>query len=88
MKCFFCYNNHVHALNPNTKERNGFITYYKTYGITILKKHVDSFHAMIIKKIEEKVNVFIRGSFEKQLVKNKMNVLGNVISKFFLSKIL
>ncbi len=73
----------MHAFNPNTKERKGFITYYKTYGITILKKHVDNDHTTIIKKIEEKVNVLVRGPFERQLAKNRMNVLGNVISKFF-----
>jgi len=61
----------VHVFNPNTKERKGFITYYKTYGITILKKHVESDHATIIKKIEEKLNVLVRGPFERQLAKKK-----------------
>ncbi len=73
----------LHALNPNTKERKGFITYYKTYGIIVLKKHVDSDHTTIIKKIEEKVNVLVRGPIERQLAKKRMNVLRNVISKFF-----
>ncbi len=65
----------MHAFNPNTKERKGFITHYKIYGITVLKNHVDSDHAIIIKKIEEKVNVLVRGPFKRQLAKKRMNVL-------------
>jgi hypothetical protein len=63
MKCLFCYNNFVHVFNQNTKERKGFIT----YGITTLKKHVNSDHATIVKKIEQKVNVIIKGPIERQL---------------------
>ncbi len=47
MTCLLCYNNHVHALNPNTKERKGFITYYKIGGTIVLKKYVDNDHATI-----------------------------------------
>ncbi len=47
----------MHAINPNIKERKMFITYYKTYGISILKKHVDNDHATIAKKFEEEINV-------------------------------
>jgi hypothetical protein len=36
---------------------------------------VDSDHAIIIKKIEEKVNVLVRGPFKRQLAKKRMNVL-------------
>jgi len=46
----------VHAFNPNTQERKGLITYYATYGITTLKKHVDSDHATIIDKNEGEIN--------------------------------
>jgi hypothetical protein len=46
----------VHAFNPSTKERNFFITYYKTFEILALKKHVNVNHALIFKKIEEEVN--------------------------------
>ncbi len=34
MRCLFCYNSPMHALNPNKKERKMLITYYKTYGIS------------------------------------------------------
>jgi hypothetical protein len=47
----------MHALNPNRKERKMLITYYKTYGISTLKKHVDNYHPTIVKKIEEEINV-------------------------------
>jgi hypothetical protein len=61
----------MHALNPNTTERKGFIRYYKTYGITILKNHGDNDHTTIIEKFEKKVNVLVRGPFERQLAKKK-----------------
>jgi hypothetical protein len=54
--CMFCYTNLVHVLNPSTKERKGFVTYYKTYEIIVLKKQVNVKHALIFKKIEEQVN--------------------------------
>ncbi len=46
----------MHAFNQNTKERKGLITYYTTYGITTLKKHVDSDHVTIVKKNEGEIN--------------------------------
>jgi hypothetical protein len=72
MTCLLYYNSHVHNLNPNTKERNRLITYYKTYGITTLKKHVDNDHATIVKKIKEETNALIRGPFEKHQVWAKL----------------
>jgi hypothetical protein len=45
---YLCYDNVVNILNVRTKERKGLITYYKTYGITILKKHVDVDHFIIV----------------------------------------
>jgi hypothetical protein len=54
MRCLFCYNNPMHALNLNTKERKLLITYYKTYGISTLKKHVDNDHATIVKNLRKK----------------------------------
>ncbi len=39
-----CYDNAVNILNVQTKERKWLITYYKNYGITIYKKHVDANH--------------------------------------------
>ncbi len=52
MRCILCYVKLVNVLNLRTKERKGFITYYKTCGITTLKKHVGAYHSIITKKIE------------------------------------
>jgi hypothetical protein len=51
MRCILCYDNVVNIHNPRTKEKKSFITYYKTYGIIVLKKHVDANHFRIVKKI-------------------------------------
>jgi len=51
----------VYALNPNTKERKKLLTYFKTYGITTWKKHVDCDHAIIVKKFKEEVNFVVKG---------------------------
>jgi len=80
MRCIFCCSNYIFALNSSTKERKGIIKYYKTYGITILKKHVDANHFINSKKIKEEVNN-VR-SVEKQLAKKKPNVSIHVISSF------
>jgi hypothetical protein len=73
-----------HAPNPSTKERKGLITYYKTYGITTLKKHGDANHTIIVKKFEEEVNGPLKRTFEKQLAKKILNVLGNALLIFLL----
>jgi hypothetical protein len=70
----------VHAFNPDTKERKGFITHYKTYGITILKKYVDSDHAIIIKKLRKKK------CFSKRTIQKTTSKKTNVLSKFYCIK--
>jgi hypothetical protein len=55
----------MHALNLNTKEIKRLITYYKTYGITTFKKHVDLNHVIIVKK-KEAINGRIKGTLERQ----------------------
>jgi hypothetical protein len=77
-----------HAPNPSTKERKGLITYYKTYGIIVLKKHGDANHILIVKNIEKKVNGPLKRTFEKQLAKKMLNVLSNALLVFLLLKIL
>jgi len=54
MKCLFCYISHVHVPNPSSKESKCFITYYKTYGITTLKKTLDTDHALIDKILKRR----------------------------------
>jgi hypothetical protein len=83
MKCIICYDNYVNIFNPRIKERNNLITYYKTYGITVLKKHVDANHFIIANKFEEEINNEIIGSVEKQPTNKRPNVLASAISSFF-----
>jgi hypothetical protein len=52
-KNILCHVNPVNVLNLKTKKRKGLITYYKSYGITILKKHVSAYHSMIIKNLKK-----------------------------------
>jgi hypothetical protein len=40
--CILCYNNDVNVHNLRIEKRKGLIKYYKTYGITSLRKHVDA----------------------------------------------
>jgi hypothetical protein len=68
------------------KKKKGLITYYKTHGIITLKKHVDVYHVLIIKKYEEEVNGLIRGILERQLTNERFNVLSNAIFNFFAVK--
>jgi len=53
VRCLLCYNAPMNVSNPRTQTRKGLIAYYKTNGITFLKKHVDADHYLISKKIEE-----------------------------------
>jgi len=85
MRCLIYYDIHVHASKPSTKERNGLITYKKTYERIDLKNHVDGDHAIIGKNIEEEVNGLIRGILEGQTTKTRPNVSNFAIFKVFLS---
>jgi hypothetical protein len=48
IRCIPSYVDIVNVHNPRTKERNGLITYYNTYGIIILKKQLDVYHSIIV----------------------------------------
>jgi hypothetical protein len=41
--------------------RKRLISYYKTNGITFLRKHVDANHSLIAQRFEEKVNNKLKG---------------------------
>jgi hypothetical protein len=56
MRCILCYDSAVNILNARIFFKKRLITYYKTYGITIFKKHVNAYHSIIVKKIEEEIN--------------------------------
>jgi len=57
MKCILCYDNAANIPTPRTKERKGLITYYKTYGIMVVKRHVYSNHCIIANKSEEYIEI-------------------------------
>ncbi len=40
---------------------------------------MDCDHATIVNFFEEEVNVLVKGPFERQLIKKRMNVLGSAI---------
>ncbi len=65
---------------------NNLILYNTTNGITTLKKHVFPYHFNIAKMFEEDINNVVKGELEKQLVKKKPYLFGNVIPKFFLAQ--
>ncbi len=69
MICIMCYDNVVNIPSPRTKEKKGLITYYKTYGITNMKKHVDANHSIIAKEIEKEINNEITKNVERQRAK-------------------
>jgi hypothetical protein len=56
-------------LSKHQKKKEGLITYYKTYGITTLKKHVDVDHFLFFKKNKKETNGPIIGILEKQPTK-------------------
>jgi len=86
MICILCYDNVVNIHNVRIKEIKGLITYYKTYGIIALKKHVDADHFIIVKKIEKEINNEPIRTVERQPTKKWQNVPTTVILLFFCYK--
>jgi hypothetical protein len=86
MRCILCYDSAINILNARTKKIKRLIIYYKTYGIIVLKKHVDVNHSIIVKFFEEKINNEIIGTIEKQPVKKRSNVLASAMFVFFCCK--
>jgi len=84
MRCILCYVDLVNGLNPRTKKRKVLITYYKTYGITIIKKHANAYHSIIAKKFEKEINNGIKENVEKKTYKKRPNVPRSAISFFIL----
>jgi hypothetical protein len=52
MRCILCYDNVINIPIARIKERNGLINYYKIYGITIIEKHLDVDHSIIVNFFE------------------------------------
>jgi hypothetical protein len=80
------YNSPILNLSSKTQVRKGLIICNTTNGITTLKRHVNSDHCSIYKKIEKKVNCPLRVEDEKQLSKKRPNIFSNSISNFIFGK--
>ncbi len=59
MRCFICHNDFIglEILAMRTKCRKGLITYHKSNGITTMKKHVESNHFALLKKLVKDPNI-------------------------------
>jgi len=86
MNCIPCHDNLINATNPRTWFWKGIISYYKTNGITSLKKHVDANHGQIAKIFEEEMNNFLTRKNKRQPTKKRANLFGNSISNFFVKR--
>jgi hypothetical protein len=79
----FCDNGQVNASNPRTQIRNELISYYKTNGITSLKKYVDVDHAIVAICFKEKMNSSMKGNVKRQPTKKRTNMFEALISSLF-----
>jgi hypothetical protein len=60
-----CSSKNVFLYNLKTKLKKGLIFYYKTSGITCLKKDVDVDYSKKLRKFEEEVNLIMKGNLER-----------------------
>ncbi len=79
----FCDNGQVNESNPRTQLRKELISYYKTNGITSLKKYVNVDHVIVAKTFKEKMNSSMKGNVKRQPTKKRKNVFGASISSLF-----
>jgi hypothetical protein len=73
MHCMLCYSNLVFFFNPKTKLRKGLIFYYKTSGITYLRKDVDENHS--------KNSNFFKGEM-KSTMKGSLYIYSHLVHPF------
>ncbi len=73
MHCMLCYSNLVFFFNPKTKLRKGLIFYYKTSGITYLRKDVDENHS--------KNSNFFKGAM-KSTMKGSLYIYSHLVHPF------
>jgi hypothetical protein len=58
-------------LNHKTKLKKSLISYYKTSGITYLRKHIDAnYHSKKLKTFQDKVNFAMGESLKRHHAKN------------------
>jgi len=79
MDYILCYQNLVIGINLTTQMRKGLNFYYKTNGITSLKKHVDVDHSFIAQMFEEEMNSLLRRIKKRQSSKKRTNPFKGLI---------
>jgi len=72
MCCILCYQEPIIRINSKIQARKKLISYYKTNGITFLKKHVDVKHTIIAKLFEEEVIFLPKWRKKNQPTKKRM----------------
>jgi hypothetical protein len=65
MHCILGYQNPIVGISTRTQARKGLISYYKTNGITFLKRNMDVDHFFIAQMFEEEVNSVLRNVEER-----------------------
>jgi hypothetical protein len=73
----------IPILGQRTKLRKTLVSYFKSNGITTLKKHVNGNHFLIARNFGKILNNNIKNLVERQLAKKRSIVIGSEISKFF-----
>ncbi len=72
----------------HTRCRKDLIAYHKYNGITIMKKHVDSNHSILLKKmLEDATNIAPKSPLNCEPIKKRACVCPIAISSFFLLSI-
>jgi hypothetical protein len=84
MCCSLCYQELVIGINSRTQARKGLIFYYKTNGITFLKKTCGCRAHYHCKIVWRKKNSLLKGKEEKQPVKKIAIMSWGSIFNFFL----
>ncbi len=87
MKCVICQNDIIplEILSMHTRCRKDLIAYHKSNGITTMKKHVDSNHSILLKKmLEDATNIAPKSPLNCEPIKKRACVCPIAISSFFL----
>jgi len=70
MHNMLCYPNRVFSFKQKKKLKKSLISYYKTNGITYLRKHINANHSNKLKTFQEEVNFAMGESLKRHHAKN------------------
>jgi hypothetical protein len=84
MHCILCHKIPVNATNLKTQVKSELISYFKTNGISSLKKHVNANHGLVAKMFEKEVNNLFRGQKGKATIKKRGQMCLEIRSPNFL----